>query len=200
MEEAQLPLPDQDPQPQPQPQPPPQPQPDYPARQFELGATSELRRLLQQYTRSLPILDGSDKIALREWISHIDRVTGWIEIPNTVLIQHVGCLCTGVLNDFILSYLGTLQDGQKTWVNIRAGINNRFLGEDERAYQRSMLEQIIQAPLEDAKTYGERFKTQMLRAYTAQELGVPVVMESLVKLFLYNLHSDAIRTQVYMLS
>ena len=154
--------------------------PNYNQQRLNLEAMREVRRRLEQHAKVIGHADGTDREALRKWIQGVNHAILLTNANDQMVMEIVGYLTAGSLARVITQFM---QDhpNNVTWNGVRDAITTTFLDEDEREYLRNKVRSIKQAPYQDSREYGERYRDALRKAYTQVELATPLIIEGLIK-------------------
>ena len=78
---------------------------------------------------------------------------------------------------------------------MRHVVVQEFLERDEAQHLQQKLDQVVQEPFEDLRTFARRFINMKDMAYPQNELDVPSVRNRLISLFLGGIYNDSVRQQ-----
>ena len=167
--------------------------------QLNLALNESHRRILNNYSRSIGICDGSNKADLRRWLKGIDHAFENTQAGNALIIEMVGYLVGGTLAQQTRRITVALVGAARTWPAVKTRIEEQFLGAEETEMLQDEVERITQQPFEEAREYGNRFLEGVDRAYDPAQLNNNVLMNGrLKKAFINGLCSDQLREQVFM--
>lgn len=178
--------------------PPAPPPPGAPAVQ-QPPAYGIWRKTIQDYTRGMAAVDGSNKAELRAALDTVEALRQWTALPDNIALTMMGFLTTGILRSSVLTFLTVPAGGQNqpTWITLLAHITTNFLEQDEPDYQRRELEKIQQGTYEDVRDYGQHYLTALNRAYTAVQLQDPLHHNTVMRCYVRGLQSGDIREKIY---
>ena len=158
-----------------------------------------LRKKLEQHGRYIESCDGSERDQLREWMEAVSAAQRWTQAGDNLVLEMIGYLSKGPLRNSISDLIerrGQAQPPQPvTWVVVREHIIEAFLDEDEPEHRRHKVDLLKQLPYQDSREYGIKYISSVQKAYTIQELAVPLVMERLVRNFIGGLRDREVRAQ-----
>lgn len=157
-----------------------------------------IRKCLERHSRQIECCDGADRERLRDWLEAVTAAKTWTGAGDQLILEMCGYLSKGPLRQCIAARREQPQEDLVTWEEIVQQVRVTFLNDDEAEILRDRVEKIRQQPYQDTREYGVKFMTGMNRAYTAEELQTPLVMQRLVNIFINGLRDKEVRTQVYL--
>lgn len=171
---------------------------DKEAQRLKLAVSEAVRRRLDQFSKHIPVVDGTDKSDLRRWLQGIDHANESTNPGDAMIIDMVGPLVTGPMALFIRTALKNMKDKQ-TWTALRTAIVNQYLGKGETRYWKNRVEKIKQDSGETVREYAGRFMYQVQQAYVPAQLSESVLTERLLNKFVQGISSRIIRGTVSMI-
>ncbi len=157
-------------------------------------------KLMERHAKRIGVQDGVNKSALREWLEDISSAKEWTAASDVIVLANVGCLVKGNLDTSIRNWIRDydIEGVNVTWALIRGKIEGEFLDADEREHLRKNLEAMRQKAGQDVKEFSREFQKAVKLAYSNEEMGVPVVLEQVIRLFVASLRQESVRMLVYM--
>jgi hypothetical protein len=111
----------------------------------------------------------------------------------------VGRLSCGSLQNSITNYVyGKTHPESVTWHELKQFIITNFLGQDEMDYLRTQLQQLHQSSYEPTEAFTRRFFELAEKAYSPEQLKLPLISAKIIKDFIQSLSSTSVKTQIFL--
>lgn len=158
------------------------------------------RAAMDKHAKRIAVQDGTNKTALREWLEEISSAKEWCNATDAVTLYTVGYLVKGRLDLAIRNWIRDYDTAQVdiTWQLIRTRIAGEFLDADEGEHLRKKLERMKQSVTQDVKEFSREFDQAVHLAYTDAELGIPLILERVVRSFIAALREENVKMLVHM--
>ena len=159
----------------------------------------EAWKCLKAFGKSVTILDGTDKGALREWVEVVERVGKLAQVDDYELIKFAISNASGTLHEILSNAL--LGEQLIKWVDIKDIINDTLLTADERSYLRNLIFTLKQGEGETTAVYCHRFKKTAAKGWELEKaVKGSDIFDILLSTFLDSLLNDTtmwyIETQI----
>ncbi len=158
------------------------------------------RSLLDKHAKRIGVQDGTNKTALREWLEEVSSAKEWCAATDAATLATLGYLVKGRLDTGIRNWIREydIANIAVTWQLIKNRIEIEFLDADDGEILRKKVEEMRQSSSQNVKEFSREFDHAVHYAYTDTELGVPLILERVIRTFISALRNENIKMLVHM--